>query len=271
MSTKPLAIIAGAGTGTGVSIAHRFSRAYNVIILSRSSASIDPVISAVEASGGAAYGIPTDVSSEASVTAAFKAIKAKYPGSPTAAAVFNAGSWNRAPFLETALDDWERVLGIQGPVTRGAGSRGAFLFSKATIPLLLESKHLEYPPTLIFTGATASVKASANFTAFAAGKWATRALSQGLAKEFGPQGVHVSHAIIDGIIDVPGTKEWTFDDEDAKISPDAVSLVSPNIRDRRGELTVGHGKIADAYWHLHTQPRTTFTWELDVRPYVEKW
>ncbi|PWW74622.1 NAD(P)-binding protein [Tuber magnatum] len=241
MPTKPLAIIAGAGTGTGLSIAHRFARAYNVIILSRSSASIDPVISAVEASGGAAYGIPTDVSSEASVTAAFSAIKAKYPGSPTAAAVFNAGSWNRAPFLETALEDWERVFGIQG--------RGAFLFSKATIPLLLASKHLEYPPTLIFTGATASVKASANFTVFAAGKWATRALSQGLAKEFGPQGVHVSHAIIDGVIDVPGTKEWAFD-ADAKISPDA---------------------IADAYWHLHTQPRTTFTWELDVRPYAEKW
>jgi len=242
MSTKPLAIIAGAGTGTGLSIARRFARAYNVIILSRSPASIDPVVSAVEASGGTAFGIPTDVSSEASITTAFNAIRVLYPGSPTAAAVFNVGSWNRAPFLETALEDWERVLGIQG--------RGAFLFSKLTIPLLLASKHLEYPPTLIFTGATASVKASANFSAFAAGKWATRALSQGLAKEFGAQGVHVSHAVIDGIIDVPGTKEWNLDAEDAKISPDA---------------------IADTYWHLHTQPRTAFTWELDIRPYVEKW
>jgi len=258
MSTKPLAVIAGVGTGTGLSIARRFAQAYNVIILSRSSASIDPVISAVEASGGTAYGIPTDVSSEASVTAAFDAIKARYPGSPTAAAVFNAGSWNRAPFLETALEDWEKILGIQGcvkprrdcaffvfirmltpgPITHG--SRGAFLFSKATIPLLLASKHLEYPPTLIFTGATASIKASANFSAFAAGKWATRALSQSLAKEFGPQGVHVSHAIIDGVIDVPRTKEWTFDAEDAKISPDSVSLVLSNTHGRRGELTTGH-------------------------------
>ncbi|PUU78437.1 hypothetical protein B9Z19DRAFT_1048518 [Tuber borchii] len=242
MSTKPLAIIAGVGAGTGLSIARRFAQGYNVIVLSRSSASIDPVISAVEASGGTAYGISTDVSSEASVTAAFNAIKAKYPGSPTAAAVFNAGSFSRAPFLETALEDWERISAIQG--------RGAFLFSKATIPLLLASKHLEHPPTLIFTGATASLKASANFSAFAAGKWATRALSQSLAKEFGPQGVHVSHAIIDGVIDIPRTKEVTFDAEDAKISPDA---------------------IADAYWHLHTQPRTAFTWELDIRPYVEKW
>lgn len=116
MSTKPLAIIAGAGTGTGLSIARRFARAYNVVVLSRSSASIDPVVSAVEASGGAAYGISTDVSSEASVTTAFNAIKARYPGSPTAAAVFNAGSFNRSPFLETALEDWERVLEIQGCV-----------------------------------------------------------------------------------------------------------------------------------------------------------
>ena len=116
MSTKPLAIIAGVGTGTGLSIARRFARGYNVIVLSRSSASIDPVISAVEASGGTAYGISTDVSSEASVTEAFNAIKAKYPGSPTAAAVFNAGSFGRAPFLETALEDWERILAIQGCV-----------------------------------------------------------------------------------------------------------------------------------------------------------
>lgn len=156
-----------------------------------------------------------------------------------------------------------------GPITHC--SRGAFLFSKATIPLLLASKHLEHPPTLIFTGATASVKASANFSAFAAGKWATRALSQSLAKEFGPQGVHISHAIIDGVIDIPRTKEWTFDAEDAKINPDAVSLILSNICGGRGELTTGYGKIADAYWHLHTQPRTAFTWELDIRPYVEKW
>ncbi|RPA95529.1 NAD(P)-binding protein [Choiromyces venosus 120613-1] len=242
MSTKPLAIIAGAGTGTGLSIARRFAQAYNVIILSRSSASIDPIVSAVEASGGAAYGIPTDVSSEASVKAAFKDIRTKYPGSPIAAAVFNAGSLNRAPFLEAKLEDWDRTLGTQ--------ARGAFLFSQATIPLLLASKDLQHPPTLIFTGATASVKASVNFSVFAAGKWATRALSQSLAKEFGPQGVHVSHAIIDGVIDVPKTEEYTFDAEDAKISPDA---------------------IADAYWHLHTQPRTAFTWELDIRPYVERW
>ena len=79
------------------------------------------------------------------------------------------------------------------------------------------------PPTLIFTGATASVKGSANFALFAAGKWAVRAMAQSLAREFGPKGVHVAHAVIDGVIDVPRTAAWNFDAPDAKISPEAVS------------------------------------------------
>lgn len=78
-----------------------------------------------------------------------------------------------------------------------------------------------------------------------------RALTQSLGKEFGPQGVHVSHVVVDGVIDIPRTKEWMKDaGPDAKISSDG---------------------IADAYWHLHTQPRSAFTNEIDIRPYCEKW
>jgi NADP-dependent 3-hydroxy acid dehydrogenase YdfG len=88
-------------------------------------------------------------------------------------------------------------------------------------------------------------------SSFATGKFALRALSSSLAKEFGPQGVHVSHAIIDGVIDIPRTKEWMKDaGPDAKISADA---------------------IADSYWYLHSQPRSAWIWEIDVRPYIEKW
>lgn len=106
-------------------------------------------------------------------------------------------------------------------------SKGAFLFSKATIPLLLSSvEKSPNPPSLIFTGATASIKGSANCASFATGKWAMRALSQSLAREFGPQGVHVSHVIVDGVIDIPRTKEWDVGGgkPDAKISSSAVSL-----------------------------------------------
>lgn len=83
---------------------------------------------------------------------------------------------------------------------------------------------MKYPPTLIFTGATASLKGSAQFASFAAGKFALRALAQSLAREFGPKGIHVSHVIIDGVIDIPRTKGWVFEKEDAKLDPEAVSF-----------------------------------------------
>lgn len=107
--------------------------------------------------------------------------------------------------------------------------QGAFNFAQRSIPLLLQARgSSEYPPTLIFTGATASLKGSAKFAAFASSKFALRALAQSLAREFGPQGVHVSHTIIDGVIDIPRTKAWVFEHEDAKLSPDAVSL-APSV------------------------------------------
>jgi hypothetical protein len=96
------------------------------------------------------------------------------------------------------------------------------------VPELLKSTNLQYPPTLIFTGATASVKGSALCSAFATGKWALRALSQSLAKEFGPQGLHVGHVIIDGIIDIERTKAYDVGGgkPDAKISPNGVGINS---------------------------------------------
>lgn len=106
-------------------------------------------------------------------------------------------------------------------------SKGAFLFSQAVLPLLLktaEDKSAQYPPTLIFTGATASVKSNALMSSFSTAKYAMRALSQSIAREFAPKGVHVAHAIIDGIIDIPRTKEWLKDmPPEAKISAEGVS------------------------------------------------
>lgn len=98
------------------------------------------------------------------------------------------------------------------------------MFSQAALPLLAASTHLAYPPSLIFTGATASIKASPNSATFAAGKFALRALSQSLAKEYGPKGVHVSHAIIDGVIDSQRSKGYLNEVPDAKIGADAVSV-----------------------------------------------
>ncbi|KAL0638302.1 hypothetical protein Q9L58_002604 [Maublancomyces gigas] len=241
--TKALAIIAGVGPGTGAAVAKRFAQEYNVVLLARSTSSLDPVVQEIQSLGGNAFGIPTDISDAKSVDEAFKQIAAKYPGTAVSAAVFNASAGLiKKPFLELSAEEWNSTWTVNGT--------GAFLFSQAVLPLLVASKHLAHPPTLIFTGATAGIKAFPNSATFAAGNFAKRALSQSLAKEFGPQGIHVSYAVIDGVIDIPKTKAWLNDVPDAKISPDA---------------------IANAYWHIHTQPRTAFTWEIDIRPYVEKW
>ena len=108
-------------------------------------------------------------------------------------------------------------------------SKGSFNFSQATLPLLLAARDSSpHPPSLIFTGATASVKGSARFAAFATMKFALRAMAQSLAREFGPQGVHVAHAVIDGVIDIPRTKEWDLG-EGGKIDPNAVSALHASL------------------------------------------
>jgi short-subunit dehydrogenase len=117
------------------------------------------------------------------------------------------------------------------------------------IPLLLQStsSNPPHPPTLIFTGATAAVKASAKFAAFASAKFALRALSQSLAKEFGPQGVHVSHVIADGVFDSDRGRSYTGGNTEGLMDTD---------------------EMAEAYWKLHTQGKRAWTWEIDLRPYL---
>ncbi len=156
--------------------------------------------------------------------------------------------------------------------------KGAFHFSQACLPLLLKAANMDakYPPTLIFTGATASLRGGANLAAFASGKFAKRALSQSLGREFGPKGVHVAHAVIDGVIDIPATKAWMQDaGPDAKINPNAVgpqhAACSQKEISQYSNETNTSLQIADTYWHLHTQPKSAFTYEIDIRPSVEKW
>ena len=132
-------------------------------------------------------------------------------------------------------------------------AKGALIFSQAALPLLVQtasSKQGQFPPTLIYTGATASVKANAQVAAFASGKWALRALSQSVAREYAPQGVHVAHALIDGPIDVPG-RDY--------------------LKDMAAEAKIAPGDIAETYWNLHTQSVRCFTNEVDIRAMLEKW
>ncbi|KAJ9609801.1 hypothetical protein H2200_006129 [Cladophialophora chaetospira] len=245
MSQKAWAVIAGVGAGTGSSIARRFAKTYAVALLARKPSNFEPLVKEINDAGGHALGISADTSDAQSIKNAFEQLKKESGGAKVAAAVYNVGGGLvKKPFLELKEEELEGAWASNG--------RGGFLFAQAVLPLLLAQADAspDHPPTLIFTGATAALKASATFAAFAAGKFAVRALSQSLAREFGPKGVHVAHAIIDGLIDTEQTKGYDLGHAEAKISPDA---------------------IADAYWYLHTQPRTCFSNEIDLRPAREKW
>ncbi|KAI0123444.1 short chain dehydrogenase [Xylariales sp. AK1849] len=246
MTSKFYAIVIGAGPGTGRASALKFSKAYPVVLLARSAQSYENTVKEINDAGGKAIGINADASSVESLEAAFESISKELPDHKLAAAIYNAaGGFPPRPFLEIKSEELE--ASINGNI------RGFFNFAQKTIPLLEDSVATsKYPPSLIVTGATASVKGSARFAAFAAGNWAKRALTQSLAREYGPKGVHVAHAVIDGVIDIPRTAHYNVNGgvEDSKISADS---------------------IAETYWSLHTQHRSGFTWEVDIRPFVEKW
>jgi NAD(P)-dependent dehydrogenase (short-subunit alcohol dehydrogenase family) len=127
-----------------------------------------------------------------------------------------------------------------------ANCAGAFYGAQSVLPAMLQRGR----GTIILTGATASLRGSARFSALAVGKFGLRALAQSMAREFGPQGVHVAHAIIDGQINTPRVREMSADREEH-------TMLSPNA-------------IAEAYWQLHVQDSTAWTLELDLRPAVER-
>ncbi|KAI4687886.1 uncharacterized protein J4E88_003479 [Alternaria novae-zelandiae] len=187
--SKLITIIAGVGPGTGASVARKFSQTYPVVLLARTPESFSSLASEINAAGGRALGIATDVSSSSSLSSALSKIKSEFgDGVGVAAAIFNAsGAFMRKPFLEIPVETFEKGLGVSG--------MGGVLFSQTFLPLLLKGVERgsedSYPPSLIFTGATASVKSNAQMASFSTGKWALRALSQSLAREFGPQGVSV--------------------------------------------------------------------------------
>lgn len=143
---KLIAIIAGVGPGTGSAIARRFAQTYPVVLLARSQQSLDPVAREIKENGGSAIGIPTDVTSASGMTTTIDQVKAHFGSNiGIAAAVYNVASkFVRKPFLEQSSEEF---LGSLEP-----SIKGAFNFAQATLPLMLNAKEAQYPPTLVFTG-----------------------------------------------------------------------------------------------------------------------
>jgi len=240
MARAAVVIGVGAAAGLGAALARRFARGgLHVFLAGRTQARLESVAEGIEAEGGRATPVVTDTTLTSEVMSLFDAVESA-AGSPELV-VYNAGNNRFRPLLEMDDEFFEglwRLCCFGGFV---AGREAA----RRMIP--------HGGGTLIFTGATASVRARPPFTAFASAKAALRALAHGMAREFGPQGLHVGHAIIDGMID-----------------GEQLNSRFPQFKEQKGEdgmLRID--AIADAYWGLHQQQRSAWTLELDLRPYKE--
>jgi NAD(P)-dependent dehydrogenase (short-subunit alcohol dehydrogenase family) len=239
MSDMETAVIVGAGPGLGSALARRFAQAGLRVAVARRN--VDSLASLLTDLGTSAKGYACDATDERAVIDLFAAI-AKDLGAPRLVA-FNAGAFVRKTLLDTTVEDFERCWRV--------GCLGGFLVGReAARAMLAAANPGRHRGTILFTGATASLRGGALFHNLAVPKFGLRALAQSMARELQPQGIHVAHAIIDGQIesDRPGRSV-------AERSVDAV--IDPNA-------------IAESYYQLHRQPPSAWTLELDLRPYIEK-
>src|SRR5436190_7180552 len=239
--SKGIAVVAGVGEGLGFAVARRFAAAgYNAVMWARSEDKVKGFAEQIRAKGGQATGMKVDVRVEQEVTDAFVRIEREH--GPVEVAVFNAGAQHRKPLLEISADQFEKVWRL--------GCLGGFVFGREAIRHMLPRKR----GTVLYTGATSALRGGANFAAFAATKFGLRAVAQSMAREFGPQGIHVATVIVDGAIDMPAIHQ-RFGDRIKDLPPDG--LLNPDA-------------IAETYFQLHQQQRSAWSLEVDVRPYCEK-
>lgn len=233
--SQEIAVIAGVGPGLGWALARRFARAgMRVVAVARNTDKLKRLADAAQSSDLELR--QCDVAEPVEVGELFARVE-KEIGVPSVA-VFNAGAYERGSVLELAPEALERCWRI--------GCFGGFLFGQAAARLMVSRG----TGTLIFTGATASLRGGAGFINLAVPKFGLRALAQSMARELGPRGVHVAHVIIDGQIESERYRDLLRERGEA-------SLLPPD-------------EIAEAYFQLHRQNRGAWTHELDLRPWVEK-
>jgi NAD(P)-dependent dehydrogenase (short-subunit alcohol dehydrogenase family) len=241
-SKSQVALVVGAGDATGGAIAKRFAReGYAVCATRRDKDRLQDLVREIEGSGGTVHAFGSDARKEDDTIALFDTIERDI--GEIAVAVFNVGGNVRFPIAETTTRVYTKVWEM--------AALAGFLMGREAAKRMTPRKR----GTIIFTGATASLRGGAGFAAFSGAKHALRALAQSMARELGPQGIHVAHVVIDGAIDTAFIRD-TFPEAYAK-------------RDEGGILSPDH--IAEMYWMLHCQPKDAWTHELDLRPWMEKW
>lgn len=244
MSDQGKAVVVGVGPveGLGGVLCRKLAaEGLRVFVAGRTPEKIDAVVSVIEKERGAATAVQTDTVSAADVAQLFERVD-QAPGS-LEVVVYNAGNAAFGGVLDMDPKEFERVWRVT--------CLGGFLVAQQAGRRMVDAGH----GSLLFTGATASVKARPPFVAFASAKFALRGLAQALARDWGPKGVHVAHVVIDGAIGGEKIKQGL-----------------PQVAERLGDDgMVGLDGLAEAYWALHVQPKTAWTHEIDVRTYKETW
>lgn len=239
MTDQPIAVVAGVGDGLGKAVARRFAKAgHHVVLAARNQDRLEGIADGIRSDGGNAEVHVTDLRSEQEIAGLFD--RAAELGRLDAA-VFNAGAQHRQDFLDVDPAMLEKVWRL--------GCYAGFVVGQQAARLMVPHGR----GTILFTGATASVRGGAEFSTFAAAKAGLRAVSQSMARSLGSKGIHVCHIIIDGVIDMPAIHE-RFPDLVAKL-PEGGMLDTD--------------AIAETYFAVHNQDRSAWTLELDVRPWSE--
>ncbi|MDX1376723.1 MAG: SDR family oxidoreductase [Burkholderiales bacterium] len=242
MPESGAALVIGAGDATGGAVARRFAReGFTACVVRRHADALAPLVERIESEGGRARAFGTDARREEQVVELVETVEREV--GPIEVFVFNIGANVASSVLEETARKYYKIWEM--------AAFAGFLTARETAKRMLARGR----GTMLFTGATASLRGAANFAAFAGAKHALRALAQSLARELGPQNIHVAHVVIDGAIDTAFIRD-NFPERYA-------------LKERDGILNPEH--IAEAYWQLHVQPRDTWSFELDLRPWIERW
>jgi NAD(P)-dependent dehydrogenase (short-subunit alcohol dehydrogenase family) len=240
MSQGKVALVVGAGEATGGAIARRFAREGFVACVTRRNADkLAPLVAQIESGGGRAVAFGSDARREDQVVELVQKIERDV--GPIEVCVFNVGGNVRFPIRELTARVYTKVWEM--------AALAGFLVGREAAKVMVPRG------TILYTGATASLRGGKGFAAFAGAKFALRALAQSMARELGPEGIHVAHVVVDGAIDTPFIRE-NFPERYAL--KDQAGILDPEA-------------IAENYWRLHVQPRSAWTHELDLRPWMEPW
>ncbi|MBD9441309.1 SDR family oxidoreductase [Pseudomonas sp. PDM04] len=242
MNNKKVVLVVGAGDATGGAIARRFAQEGFVACVTRRSADkLQPLVDAINGAGGEAHGFACDARKEEDVIALIEQIESQVGA--IEAFVFNIGANVPCSILEETARKYFKIWEM--------ACFSGFLNAREVAKRMVKRQR----GTILFTGATAGLRGAAGFAAFAGAKHGIRALAQSMARELGPMNIHVAHVIVDGAIDTDFIRE-SFPEKYA-------------TKDQDGILDPEH--IAENYWFLHSQPRDAWTFELDLRPWNERW